>query len=259
MTDVEIFAACLRELLMANDTVTVPGLGCFMTQLMPASFSDRGRTINPPYRKLSFRAVEQGDASMFLEAVASRLPQDQDAARWLASFAEGLKADLDKNKRVELPSLGAMRATEQNDYFFVASEELDIYPEGMGLEPVKIKSGSAWEEEIQEDLAPGRDAEPAIELIDETEPASGNAPAPETPPAPETSPAPETPPSAPSQAVEPRRTLKWWAILLIVAVVLLLLMILLIVFKDNLPWGDAIDRCIDRLLYSEEELRLLNH
>ncbi|MBP5302887.1 MAG: hypothetical protein J6Y88_06545 [Bacteroidales bacterium] len=65
MKDVDIFAACLKELLLENDTVTVPGLGSFITRLMPASFSDRGRTINPPYRKLSFRASEQGDGQLF--------------------------------------------------------------------------------------------------------------------------------------------------------------------------------------------------
>ena len=126
MKDVDIFAACLKELLLENDTVTVPGLGSFITRLMPASFSDRGRTINPPYRKLSFRASELGDADVFTDCLATRLAEGSDPAAWLQSFVKEFKEELEKTKRVDLASLGAMRATAQNDYFFVASDDLDI-------------------------------------------------------------------------------------------------------------------------------------
>ncbi|MBO4657772.1 MAG: hypothetical protein J5639_08385, partial [Bacteroidales bacterium] len=185
MNDVELFAACLKDLLLENDLVTVPGLGSFMTRLMPASFSDLGRTINPPYRKLSFRAAETGDASLFTNKLAAALPEGTDVDEWLSSFVAGFKEALDRTKRVELDSLGAMRATAQNDYFFVASEDLDIYPEGMGLEPVTIKSSTliefgpaaeptdaASEPAIELELEPGtaEDPESEPELQEESEP-----------------------------------------------------------------------------------------
>jgi nucleoid DNA-binding protein len=250
MKDVDVFAACLRDLLLENDIVTVPGLGSFITRLMPASFADRGRTINPPYRKLSFRASEQGDGQPFTEHLSTLLPEGSDAAGWLESFVKGFKEELDRTKRVELASLGAMRATAQNDYFFVASDDLDIYPEGMGLEAVTIKSSQPVEEEpeamaVQEpEIAP--DSEPEPEPEPQPVPAAGPAPA------------PEPVPTVVAPAEKPRRKLKWWAILLIVLAVLLLFLILSVIFKDSLPWGTAVDNFINHLLYSEEELRILN-
>ncbi|MBR4772023.1 MAG: hypothetical protein IK009_04755 [Bacteroidales bacterium] len=291
MNDVELFAACLKDLLLENDVVVVPGLGSFMTRLMPASFSDLGRTINPPYRKLSFRAAETGDASLFINKLAAILPEGTDVDKWLSSFVAGFKEALDRTKRVELASLGAMRATAQNDYFFVASEDLDIYPEGMGLEPVTIKSSAliefgpaaelsdaASEPAIELELDPGKadeplsepepqpepepavievvesqeqeDAakhveEPAIEL--ESEPASADEPAPA-----------EAPASSDATPAKKRRRVRWWAVLLIVLAVILLFLILSVIFKDQLPWGDAVDNIINHILYTEEELRILN-
>ena len=52
--------------------------------------------------------------------------------------------------------------------------------------------------------------------------------------------------------------MKWWAILLIVLAVLLLFLILSVIFKDYLPWGTAVDNFMNHLLYTEEELRILN-
>ena len=237
MKDVELFAACLRDLLLENDTVCVPGLGSFMTRLMPASFSDRGRTINPPYRKLSFRASEQGDPQLFTEHLATLLPKDSDAAQWLAAFVGEFKGELEKTKMVDLASLGTMRATAQNDFFFVAADDLDIFPEGLGLEPVTVKSSQPLEPE------PVTEPEPEMVQVPE--------PAPE--PAPEATPEP-----APAPVAKPRRKLKWWAIVLIVLAALFLFLILSVIFKDNLPWGAAVDNLINHLLYSEEELRILN-
>lgn len=242
MKDVEIFAACLKELLLENDTVTIPGLGSFITRQMPASFSDRGRTINPPYRKLSFRASEQGDAVLFKERIATLLPAGTDPAAWLQSFVKEFKEELEKAKRVDLVSLGTMRATAQNDYFFVASDDLDIFPEAMGLEAVTIKSSQLMEEEPQEEDVPEKEEEPVQEPETTAEP----------------QPAADAPKVAATTAEKPRHRLKWWTILLIVLAALLLLLILSVIFKDVLPWGTAVDNFINHLLYTEEELRILN-
>ena len=282
MNDVELFAACLKDLLLENDVVVVPGLGSFMTRLMPASFSDLGRTINPPYRKLSFRAAETGDASLFTNKLAAALPEGTDVDKWLSSFVAGFKEALDRTKRVELAGLGAMRATAQNDYFFVASEDIDIYPEGMGLEPVTIKSSTLMDYglELKDDSEPGpqTEAETVIDLDTETtaeEPEDIPEPEVELVSEPETEPESEPQPAieleseqdiperaesktTPEVHAKKRCRVRWWAVLLIVLAVILLFLILSVIFKDQLPWGDAVDNIINHILYTEEELRILN-
>ena len=53
--DIDLFSGIVKDLLLDNDEVTLPGLGTFVSELMPSTFSDKGYTINPPYRRLSFR------------------------------------------------------------------------------------------------------------------------------------------------------------------------------------------------------------
>lgn len=59
--DIDLFSEMVKGLILDNDEVALPGLGTFVSELMPSSFSDKGYTINPPYRKLSFRQRESGN------------------------------------------------------------------------------------------------------------------------------------------------------------------------------------------------------
>ena len=54
--DIDLLAKMVKELILDNDRVVLPGLGAFVAEVVPSTFSDRGYTINPPYRKLYFRA-----------------------------------------------------------------------------------------------------------------------------------------------------------------------------------------------------------
>ena len=52
--DVELLSRIIRELIIDHDEVALPQVGTFVAEMVPASFSDRGYTVNPPYRRLSF-------------------------------------------------------------------------------------------------------------------------------------------------------------------------------------------------------------
>ena len=93
---------------------------------------------------------------------------------------------------VVLPGLGRLRATRENHFFFVADEDLDIYPEGLGLEPISLKTHVETPEEVHAAVASLAEvlepehivAEPAPEAV--TEPLLAPEPIPEPVPAPET-------------------------------------------------------------------------
>lgn len=256
MNNGNLFSKCLRDLLLCNDVVTVPGLGCFIAQNMPASFSDKCSTINPPYRKLFFRAVQKGDPHLFVGHLATMLDDSQEASVWLYAFIRDFKAELDRSKKMPLEGLGYMRATSQNDYFFVADDDLDIYPEGMGLESVTIKS------KVEPVLEPEPivEHEPEPEPVPEPEPEIKPKPDPISEPQPEPQPKPESEPIPEPEikAQRPRKKLPWWAVLLIVMVSILFVLVVIIAFREQLPWGETIDDLLNKLLYTKEELMLLN-
>ena len=141
--EVGVFSKCIKELILDHDEVGVPGLGVFSAQLMPASFSDHRTTINPPYRELTFRQCEVSpeEGAMLNDFICSEMhvsPEQADVElKWCLSR---IHSELEGNHTCTLPGLGAMRSTSQSDYFFVSDDNLDIFPDGFGLEPVSIRA-----------------------------------------------------------------------------------------------------------------------
>ena len=59
--DIDLLAKMVKEAILDHDMVTLPGVGCFVAELMPSTFSDKGYTINPPYRRLFFSPRQGND------------------------------------------------------------------------------------------------------------------------------------------------------------------------------------------------------
>ena len=138
--DIDLLSKMVKELILDNDRVVLPGLGCFVAEMVPSTFSDKGYTINPPYRRLYFRSrPEQGDALTRLYAEANGVEMEI-ADKIITDFVTELKGVLFSKKTIIFPGLGRLRATKENAVFFVADEDLDIYPAGFGLEPVSLKT-----------------------------------------------------------------------------------------------------------------------
>ena len=198
--DIDLLAKMVKEAILDNDTVTLPGVGCFVAELMPSSFSDKGYTIHPPYRRLYF-SPRQGNDNL-LAALYARDNEGVDlemANRILTEFLAEMKEVLKVRKTVVFPGLGRLRATRENHFFFVADEDLDIYPEGLGLAPVSLKTHVETPEEVASAVAGLADLmdvpvaeEPAEEIPEQVgndEPEAEPVPTPE--PEPEPTPEPE--------------------------------------------------------------------
>ena len=168
--DIDLLAKMIRDVVLEKDEVALPGLGMFIADFVPASFSDKGYTINPPYKRLSFRQKDNPDDRTIVKlyAEANNIGEDT-AEHFVNDFLSGLKDILMVRKSVVLPGLGRLRATKENNFFFIADENLDIYPEGFGLEPVSLKTHQETVSEVAETmaglrsiLAPEQAEEPAL-------------------------------------------------------------------------------------------------
>ena len=62
--DISLLSKMIGELLLDHEEVGLPGLGAFMAEMVPASFSDKGYTINPPYRRVTFLPSRSEDDSL---------------------------------------------------------------------------------------------------------------------------------------------------------------------------------------------------
>ena len=272
--DVTFLSRMIGELILDHDSLSLPGLGTFVVEDMPASFSDRGYTVNPPYRRLSFSERESADG-LLAELYASSNPvQEEEAAAIISAFVLDLKAELQRDKGVDLPGLGRLRATRENHIFFVPDEDLDISPEACGLEPVSLKSrrSATLPDVIQPvpaapepQAVPEPPAVPAVEQVPAAEATAPEAPiveipaaeptpiaepAPAAEPEPAAEPAPAAKPEPAIIAPKPRRRALGWALGIAGAAAALLLAFVL---ASRLSPGST-----DRLLYTQEELAIIN-
>ena len=178
--DIDLLAKMVKEVVMDHDTVTLPGVGCFVTEMVPAVFADRGYTIMPPYRRLYF-SPKQGDDTLLIDFYAKANGISKaDAGRILTDFLTEMKEVLKVRKTIVFPGLGRLRATRENHFFFVADEDLDIYPSGFGLKPISLKTHEETKEEVAEAVAtlagilePESAPEPGSEPVPDPESAGG--------------------------------------------------------------------------------------
>ena len=301
--DIELLSRMVAELIVKNDSVGLPGMGSFVAEIVPASFSDRGYSITPPYRKLSFRGGYPTD-SLLVDYYAKSNGTDKEEARsTITDYVIQMKSVLKERKTIIFPGLGKLRATKDNTFFFVPDENLDIYPDGITLQPISLKTHSVSSEElaravssISELIAAQPKPAETTQLSDSQDTAEVDQPAAEQPasdPQPEVAmqpgpseqpvqaeqsasdPQPEVavqpgpseqpvPSDQPAQAEQPAATTidpepdngkskRWWIWPL---VVLGLVIVALAVF---MILGRTAPDLIDPLLYTPEELRIINY
>lgn len=144
----------VKELILDKDEVSLPGVGTFVAEMVPSVFSDKGYTINPPYKRLSFRQKSTGDDSLLIDFYAKCNKLDiETASRIIREFLHEMRHVLETRKSIVFPGLGKLRATRENYFFFVADEDLDIYPEGFGLEPISLKTHEETPAEVSATMA----------------------------------------------------------------------------------------------------------
>ena len=136
----------ISELITDHNRVGLPGLGTFVAEVVPATFSDKGYTINPPYRRLSFHPSRSEDTLLIDFYAASNGISKEAAGLYLTQFLGEMKSVLKERKTIMLPGLGRLRATVENNFFFVPDPDLDIYPDGFALKPLSLKTISMADE-----------------------------------------------------------------------------------------------------------------
>lgn len=276
--DIDLLSKMVKELILDQDRVILPGLGSFVAEIVPSTFSDKGYTINPPYRRLYFRAKpDAGDDLVKLYSSSNNVKPEM-AERIIVDFISELKSVLYEKKTVVFPGLGRLRATKENHLFFVADENLDIYPEGFGLEPISLKTHHETPEQVTavvEDLKsfitmpepmpepvakPEPEPEPQEEPVSEAQSVEEPQPQPEPQPVEEVriEPIPEQVPEPVAEVVPeqisvpaPKKDRKvLWVCVAVLSVVALMFLGLAVL-------GRVCPDVVDPLLYSPEDLKIV--
>lgn len=258
--NVDLLSQMVYDLILGNDRVTLPGVGTFVAEMVPATFTDRGYTINPPYRKLSFRSSGPADTLLVDLYAASANVSKEVAGRVLGEFLSEMKAVLFAKKTVVFPGLGRLRATRENNIFFVADESLDIFPEGFGLEPLSLKARRETVEDISRSVEQLGEIlnGPAVEAV--SEPVDVVSEPVEAVSEPVEAKVPEASLKQENVRVEEKKDAKSgkvWRGIVVAAVVLVATAV--VVIGGFIVLAHIAPAFVDSLLYTPEELQIINY
>lgn len=138
--DLNLLSRFLQELILDYDRISLPGLGSFVVESVPAYFSEDGNTIFPPNKRVSFKMEESWDDMLLVELYMKECNLSKEEAKnGLVEFFKKFEEELKQSKNVEIPNFGKMRSTKEGNYFFVADRRMGIFAEDMGLEPISLK------------------------------------------------------------------------------------------------------------------------
>ena len=258
--NVDLLSQMVYDLILGNDRVTLPGVGTFVAEMVPATFTDRGYTINPPYRKLSFRSSGPADTLLVDLYAASANVSKEVAGRVLGEFLSEMKAVLFAKKTVVFPGLGRLRATRENNIFFVADESLDIFPEGFGLEPLSLKARRETVEDISRSVEQLGEIlnGPAVDAV--SEPVDAVSEPVDAVSEPVEAKVPEASLKQENVRVEEKKDAKSgkvWRGIVVAAVVLVATAV--VVIGGFIVLAHIAPAFVDSLLYTPEELQIINY
>lgn len=223
--DLTLIPSLIQELLIKNESFTLPGTGRFTIVATPAAFLEGSRGILPPGKKLVF---EQGDFQ-------------GDFSPWQNELQGAVKESLAESGKFELPGFGIFTDEGEGRISFEVSPEFDFAPDSFSLEaialdvmdPVPVQQ-PVPEPVVEQEEQQEPDAEQNIvELVEEVQP--------------QVEPAPEKHDVA-HNAVQKQKWILWCAMALIA---LLIIVLFALLFRESLA------EALKSLLYSKEELDII--
>ena len=218
----------IRDLLLENETVIIPGFGAFISVYQPAEINEESGEISPPSKTITFNPQIRNNDGLLIGYVAEMEGVSHfDALKKIEREREEYLYQLDKGEKITLENTGILWYNETNEIVFSAFTEDNLLLDSFGLESVSLTFHPEEETKEAEPMAEPEEisAEPASEVF-ETSVATeaeqtANEPEPETT-EPLSEPVLETVPETAQLAAVPvkKEKSRWWFSLLLIPVIL---------------------------------------
>ncbi|MBQ0007070.1 MAG: hypothetical protein KBS57_06700 [Alistipes sp.] len=247
-----ILSQIIKETVLENGRIIIPGFGTFYTEPVPAAFSQDGRTLNPPTRIIKFTSNSLASGDELLKRFASKIGEYPETINSrMEDIISGMKNDIDAQESVFFPGFGRLSRSEEGFTFF-PQDEKDFFLERVSMEPIQLRIIDT-EPETETVEEPEAIAEPESETVEEPE--AITEPEPETVEEPEAV-AESVLTSEPdgkvggekSHGAKKKSSSRWATILITVLTIVIIGTVIIILGRDG---------AFDSLLYSEEELHLI--
>lgn len=139
MEELSLISKLLQQLLSTYNRVSLPGVGAFKAEYMPATFINDGKGMRPPSKQIYFSSAEIWNDNLLEDALSKEKGCNfEDAKQQLADFGEQALQTLTAGQRIVFPGLGALRMTEDQEYCFEAENNQQLNSDTFGLLDIEM-------------------------------------------------------------------------------------------------------------------------
>lgn len=138
--DLNLLSKLLTDLLNTSQRVSLPGLGSFVSEEIPATITSYGTILNPPSARTLFKTSESWNDELLERAYAEHEKISHTIAKEeISEFIQQLKRRISQEREFSIPGVGVLRYISDEEILFEAMEGVIFWPESTGLEPLNIK------------------------------------------------------------------------------------------------------------------------
>ncbi|MBN2486625.1 MAG: SPOR domain-containing protein [Bacteroidales bacterium] len=131
----------IRELILLNECIILPGFGGFETQYLPARFDEINGIMLPPTKKVVFRSDYKSGGDILSGHIQKKLNLGpEEANKLISDFIAGIKSEIGLGREVVLNGIGTFSRNISGAVVFVAIEKENFLADSFGLGPLPVKN-----------------------------------------------------------------------------------------------------------------------
>jgi hypothetical protein len=130
----------IKELLLQNEGLVIPGFGGFVSEYEPASFDVNQNKFLPPTKKLLFKSEYSFNDTVFAEYIEKKENSNKDdATKKIDEFVSQIKNDLKKGAPFVITNVGTLTQSIKGEIHFEQDKNFNLLTDSFGLKSINIK------------------------------------------------------------------------------------------------------------------------
>jgi len=130
----------IKQLIIDNKGVVIPGLGGFTAEYEPAAFDVSENKFLPPTNKISFNSQYTFSDDKLINLIAQKENTDKEKAELqVETFVIQVKSQLKAGKTVAFPEIGTLHQDSKGKIHFTRDKQSNLLAEAYGLKDLKTR------------------------------------------------------------------------------------------------------------------------
>lgn len=130
----------IKSLLIANDKLSIPELGNFVSKNKSAEIDEKTGSITPPTKEISFDETQKNDDGVLYNALIAHKRTKEEAKKELEYLKTTILKKTKSKGKYEIPELGFFINNDKGELIFKTTSTDSLLPENIGLTSVNFNS-----------------------------------------------------------------------------------------------------------------------